>query len=181
MKATEIILAELQSVLTNVTERQTEEMCNILLSARKILLCGYGRSGLAAKGFAMRLAQLGLLVQVVGETVTTAIGAGDLLIIVSSSGKTEGLCSKLTKAKTLGAKSAVLTGSGDSALSQNADLAIVLEGVDNKYTSGTYSNQPLGSLFEQSAMLFLDGVILTLMARTGKSSEDLYRLHANME
>ncbi|RLG83128.1 MAG: 6-phospho-3-hexuloisomerase, partial [Thermoprotei archaeon] len=40
---------------------------------------------------------------------------------------------------------------------------------------------PLGTLFEDTAMIVLDAVISELMVRLGKSEEDLRRLHANIE
>jgi len=39
----------------------------------------------------------------------------------------------------------------------------------------------MGTLFEDSCMIFLDGVIAELMARIGISEEDMRRKHAVIE
>ncbi|MEM3163261.1 MAG: 6-phospho-3-hexuloisomerase, partial [Desulfurococcaceae archaeon] len=40
---------------------------------------------------------------------------------------------------------------------------------------------PLGTLFEDTLMVFLDGVIVELMNKLGKTEEDLKEAHANIE
>ncbi|MEM4696283.1 MAG: 6-phospho-3-hexuloisomerase, partial [Desulfurococcaceae archaeon] len=40
---------------------------------------------------------------------------------------------------------------------------------------------PLGTLFEDAAMIFLDGVVAELMEKLGKTEEDLRKQHANIE
>ena len=40
---------------------------------------------------------------------------------------------------------------------------------------------PLGTLFEDTVMVFLDSVVVELMERLGKTEEDLRAVHANIE
>lgn len=40
---------------------------------------------------------------------------------------------------------------------------------------------PLGSIFENNCMVFLDSLIVELMHRLGKTEEELRRLHATIE
>ena len=40
---------------------------------------------------------------------------------------------------------------------------------------------PLGTLFEDSCMIFLDGLVAALMRRLEKKEEDLRRKHASIE
>ncbi len=40
---------------------------------------------------------------------------------------------------------------------------------------------PLGTLFEDTTLVFLDGVIVELMHRLGKSEKELRARHANIE
>ena len=47
-------------------------------------------------------------------------------------------------------------------------------------TSGK-SIQPMGSLFEQSLLLFYDAVILRFMNKKGLNSDKMYGRHANLE
>jgi len=43
------------------------------------------------------------------------------------------------------------------------------------------TDQPLGSLFEQALLLYLDGVIvLRLMERLGMTAEDMEQIHSNL-
>ena len=60
---------------------------------------GAGRSGLAAKAFAMRLMHLGFNVYLVGETTTPAVQPDDLVIAVSGSGETPSIANLGTIAK----------------------------------------------------------------------------------
>ncbi|USS91331.1 SIS domain-containing protein [Fructilactobacillus carniphilus] len=80
------ILAELGRQDVTITKAELER----LQQALRIFVYGGGRSGLALRGLAMRLMQLGKTAYVVGETTTPAIQAGDLLLVASASGTTTG-------------------------------------------------------------------------------------------
>ena len=71
---------------------ELEHFLNKVLDVRKrkkrIYIAALGRSFLVMKAFAMRLMQLDFEVYVVGEIITPAIKAGDLLIVGSGSGNT---------------------------------------------------------------------------------------------
>ncbi len=58
-----------------------------------------GRSGLAAKAFAMRLMHLGISSYVVGETISPAIYDDDCIIAISGSGETNTIVSAARIAK----------------------------------------------------------------------------------
>jgi len=68
---------------------------------------GAGRSGLAAKAFAMRLMHLGFNVYVVGETTTPAVGPEDLVIGVSGFRETPSIANLGGIAKKIGSKLAL--------------------------------------------------------------------------
>ncbi len=40
--------------------------------------------------------------------------------------------------------------------------------------------QPMGSLFEQALLIFLDSVVLRLMTLLERTSEDMERIHSNL-
>src|SRR5690242_7825712 len=85
----ETILAEIQAVLAPVDEAQVESLVGALLGARRIVVYGAGRVGMACRGFAMRLGHLGLAAYTLGDSTVPAIGPGDLLLLCSGSGETQ--------------------------------------------------------------------------------------------
>ena len=77
-------------------------LVNGIIDSKTIFLMGAGRSGLAAKAFAMRLMHLGFDVYVVGETTTPAVQPDDLVIAVSGSGETPSIANLGVIAKKIG-------------------------------------------------------------------------------
>uniref|UniRef100_A0A7C4BA83 6-phospho-3-hexuloisomerase n=1 Tax=Thermofilum pendens TaxID=2269 RepID=A0A7C4BA83_THEPE len=162
-----------------------------LANKRKILVVGAGRSGLVAKAFAMRLMHLGFNVYVVGETITPSISEGDVLIAVSGSGSTQVVISVASAAKSVKATVIAITSFEDSPLAKISDHVVKIPGrtkvaVETDYFArqvlGLYEPiAPLGTLFEDAALLFFDGVIVALMNILGLEEKDLKEKHANVE
>uniref|UniRef100_A0A7J3X5X5 6-phospho-3-hexuloisomerase n=1 Tax=Thermofilum pendens TaxID=2269 RepID=A0A7J3X5X5_THEPE len=162
-----------------------------LANKRKILVVGAGRSGLVAKAFAMRLMHLGFNVYVVGETITPSISDGDVLIAVSGSGSTQIVISVASAAKSVKAAIVAITSFEDSPLAKMSDHVVKIPGrtkvaAETDYFArqvlGLYEPiAPLGTLFEDAAMLFFDGVIVALMNILGLEEKDLKEKHANIE
>lgn len=177
------IAEELAGTLGRVSADSGERMVDAILAAGKILVAGAGRSGFAAKAFAMRLMHMGFDAFVVGETVTPNLEARDLLIVVSGSGETGSLVMMSQKARKIGAKLAVLTIRPESTVAKLADIVIAIPAPTPKagHDSAFRSIQPMGSLFEQSAFICLDAVILRLMEKRGMDSDTMFGRHANLE
>jgi len=114
---------------------------------------------------------------VVGETTIPAIGAKDLLILCSCSGRKKGSLQLARQARQSGAIIFVLTAESDSPLARLTHHLIFFPVVLEK----DLLREPLGSLFEQSLFLYLEGVVLFLMGKTGISEEEMLRRHANLE
>jgi 6-phospho-3-hexuloisomerase len=114
----------------------------------------------------------------VGEVDTPAIKAGDLLILVSGSGGTETLLPFVKKAKSVGAKLAVVSMKAKSAMADVADLTVQI-GNDNSFplTNG----MPMGSQFELSTLIFLEAAIADVIAAKGLTEEGMRAIHANLE
>lgn len=152
--------------------------------ANRIYLTGKGRSGLAISAFANRLMHLGFKVSLIGEITTPHTKKNDLLIIGSGSGETESLVSLAKKAKKVGLKIALITMDVESSIAKIADIIIVLPGVSPKLknSSGhTKSIQPMGSAFEQISFLTYDAIVLQLMNEMGKTSDEMFSRHADLE
>jgi 6-phospho-3-hexuloisomerase len=169
------ILQEICSVLEKNSEKSEKNLVKEILSAKIIFVAGAGRSGLMAKSFAMRLMQLGLKAFVVGETTTPSITKKDLLVIVSGSGETQTILDILKESPS---KKACITAEQNSPIAKESELIIILKG---KTKEKGKSIEPLGSLFEQSALIFLDTVILGLMEKLKTKEKKMKQKHANTE
>jgi len=86
----EAVLKEVGQTLDRVEPAVVEQMVQFVAQAKSVFVAGAGRSGSMIRSFAMRLAHLGLSVQVVGEVTTCGIGSGDVLLVASGSGETRG-------------------------------------------------------------------------------------------
>ncbi|WP_146808001.1 MULTISPECIES: 6-phospho-3-hexuloisomerase [Aneurinibacillus] len=176
------IIRELSQTVDLISNEEAEKLVNGILESKKIFVAGAGRSGLMSKSFAMRMMHMGLDAYVVGETVTPNLEKDDILIIGSGSGETKSLVSMAEKAKSLGGTVAVVTIFPESTIGRLADIAIKLPGSPkDKSDSGYKTIQPMGSLFEQTLLLFYDAVILRLMEKKGLDSTTMFGRHANLE
>ncbi len=171
------------------------EFINLLAEAyekgKRVLVVGAGRSGLVGRAFAMRLMHLGLNVYVLGESITPRLGKGDLVVVISGSGRTRLVVTAAEVAKSIGARVVAVTSHPESPLGRVADLVVFVPGrtkvsdVDEYYVRQILGIHepltPLGTLFENTALAVLDGVIVELMRKLGKSEEELASRHPNIE
>ena len=102
---TESILKELGQAVSGIREEELQKAADLILGAGQIFCDGLGRSGLSCKAFAMRLMHLGCRSYFVGETTTTAIQKGDLLLLCSGSGESKALISHGKKQRKKGQRS----------------------------------------------------------------------------
>lgn len=178
---TEEILAELKGTLSLIDDREAEKLVAGMLQAKKIFVAGGGRSGFMAKSFVMRMMHMGLDAYVVGETVTPNLEADDLFIVGSGSGETQSLAAMTEKAKSIGALVVSITTNLESTIGQLADIGILIPAQAKADSASGKSIQPMGSLFEQSLLLFYDALILSYMEKKGLESGKMYGRHANLE
>lgn len=152
--------------------------------AGRIFCAAAGRSGLAMRGFAMRLMHMGRRVHVVGDVTTPSIAAGDLLLIGSGSGSTASLVQTAGKAKSIGTRIALITIDPSSPIGEMADCVVRIPAPSPKARAGVdsvSSAQPMGSLFEQSMNILFDSTVMLLMERGGLDSAAMFTRHANLE
>lgn len=172
----ETVLAELAQLPKFIDSQNMEELLRAITSAGKIAVLGAGRSGLALKMVAMRLRHLGFDAYAAGETISPALGSGDLLIVASGSGRTASICAIAHRARQGGATVWALTGTTSSPLAETAHYLTLLP------TGATaHSVQFGGSLFEASVLLLGDALVLELLQRTGQGHQDLMARHTNLE
>ena len=192
LSAIEAILDNIRDAEEYVVEEDIANFIEIITTADNIFVTGAGRSGLAAKAFAMRLMHLGLSSYVVGETISPAINAGDCILAISGSGETNTIVTAARISKKRGAKVLALTSYPESSLGQLADGIIHVKGrtkveVDDenylkRQIKGNYTSlTPLGTAFELTSLVFLDGLVSELMEAMGKTEEDLKNRHTVLE
>ncbi|MED4096944.1 6-phospho-3-hexuloisomerase [Peribacillus simplex] len=176
------IIKELNRSVDLIANEEAEKLVNGILESKKVFVAGAGRSGFMAKSFAMRMMHMGIDSYVIGETVTPNFEKEDILIIGSGSGETKSLVSMAEKAKSIGGKIATVTIFPDSTIGQLADITIKLPGSPKDQSEGDYKTiQPMGSLFEQTLLLFYDASILRFMEKKGLDTNNMYGRHANLE
>ncbi|MBI3843596.1 MAG: SIS domain-containing protein [Planctomycetes bacterium] len=174
-KAVEIA-NDVTAVLERVKPEDMATLARVLWEAKSIFLLGAGRSGLVTRAFGTRLVQLGKVCHVVGESTTPAIGRGDLLLVCSRTGETKTVVVLAQTAAASGARVAVVTAQPSSAL---ADLGHPL--VHLPVSPDLSARQPLGSLFEQSLLLFLDAIAAGIAEKRPRALIQMRQRHANLE
>ncbi len=180
------ILDELRRTLNRISCNEIDSLVREVTGARRVFVAGAGRSGLVMRSFAMRLAQLGLTVHVVGETTSPAVRPGDLLLIGSGSGVTDRLVHYAGKAAEAGARVAAATAEPASPAARLADVVVVIPAPTPKSSKEAIgqeqrSGQPMGTLFEQSLGVLLDACVMLLMARLDETGRSMFARHANLE
>ena len=186
------ILENIDSAQQFLDEESVDEFENIIMNANNIFVTGAGRSGLAAKAFAMRLMHLGLSSFVVGETISPAINADDCIIAISGSGETNTIVSAAKIAKNRGSKVLAVTSYPESTLGQLADGYLFVKGRTKKEVDdenymkrqihGNYTSlTPLGTAFELTTLVFLDAVVSELMEKMEQTESDLKARHTVLE
>lgn len=180
---TKTVIAELERTLTAISPEEAGRLCDLILQARSIFVAGAGRSGLAMRGFAMRLMHMGFSVHVPGDLTTPPLQRGDLLLIGSGSGETASLVAMAEKAKALGGRVALITILPDSTIGKMSEVTVRIPAPTPKATGTAQfaSVQPMGTLFEQSLMIFLDLMVLRLMDKKGIDATRMFERHANLE
>ncbi|WP_413375378.1 6-phospho-3-hexuloisomerase [Alkalihalobacillus sp. 1P02AB] len=176
------VVHELNQTVHLIHDSEAEKLINQILKSKKIFVAGAGRSGLMGKSFVMRMMHMGIDAYVVGETVTANLEKDDLLIIGSGSGETKTLVAIAEKAKSLGGTVAAITISPESTIAKLADIVVKLPGATKDQSESDYKTiQPMGSLFEQTMLLFYDALILRFMEKKNLDSNKMYGKHANLE
>jgi 6-phospho-3-hexuloisomerase len=176
------ILKEINTVLGNVSEEQLQKIAGELQKAKRIFIIGEGRSGLMAKSFAMRLMHLGASVFVVGETITPAIGEGDLLVAVSGSGTTKSVIWTAEKAQSIGFSVIAVTTNPESPLGTAAGEILHVPAATKYRREGELKTiQPLGSLFDQCVHLLFDSICLYYSSLNEVDNDKAFSRHSNLE
>ena len=167
------LLGKLNAALGQLPGEAVERAARCVLAHDRVFVGAAGRSGLMLRAFAMRLMQMGRTVYVAGETVTPAIGEGDLLFLASASGATQSVIRYAEVAKGAGADLFVVTAAEVSPLTAVHPADIVLPCGSKDQPAG----QIMGTLFEEALLILCDAVVQSLPA----DPDSMRRRHANLE
>jgi 6-phospho-3-hexuloisomerase len=177
-----MILKEISFVFSDIDENQVKALSDAIMRSGKIVVCGAGRVGMAARGFAMRLGHLGLVAYCLGDATVPSIGKGDLFLISSGSGETQTIYDLVVRAKENKATIALITGNPDSRMGRLADVIVSIKAPSKtKPVDNFQSVQPMTTLNEQSLGIFFDALTLCLMGRKGETHETMWARHSNLE
>ncbi|WP_296798588.1 6-phospho-3-hexuloisomerase [uncultured Methanobrevibacter sp.] len=195
----ELMKSSIKAIIGNIVsaeefldEKDVENFEDIIIEAENVFVTGAGRSGLAAKAFAMRLMHLGVSAYVVGETISPAINGNDCIIAISGSGETNTIVSAANIAKNRGSKVLAVTSYPESTLGKLADTCLLVKGRtmqevdDENYMKrqiyGNYTSlTPLGTAFELTTLVFLDAIVSELMEKMHQTESDLKARHTVLE
>ncbi|PWR74078.1 6-phospho-3-hexuloisomerase [Methanospirillum lacunae] len=188
-----LMASRIDAIASHLSDEEVSRFIKELMEAKRIYVMGAGRSGLVAKAFAMRLMHLGMISYVVGETITPALQKGDVIVVLSGSGKTRTIAEIVQTAKEIEGRICLITSNPDSVIGNMADSCVVIENYRDKVPDESVefdirqmlgehrSFAPLGTLFETAAMTFCDAVISRLMEITSTDEAELKGRHANIE
>lgn len=195
----ELMKSSIKAIIGNIVsaeefldEESIDKFEDIIIESQNVFVTGAGRSGLAAKAFAMRLMHLGVSAYVVGETISPAIYENDCIVAISGSGETNTIVSAATIAKKRGSKVLAVTSYPESTLGKLADTCLLVKGRtkqevdDENYMKrqiyGNYTSlTPLGTAFELTTLVFLDAIVSELMEKMHQTESDLKARHTVLE
>ncbi len=176
-------LAEIEKLMAEMSEDAPQELMRLIQNARSVFASGKGRSGYIASCLAMRLMQMGFTVYVPGEATCPRIGAEDLMIAVSCSGRTVTTVELARISQNSGADVVAVTADPESPLAEISDHVILVpvQGTDVKqsyrYVIGPHNN----TLFEEALLLYFDAVIQYMLSHEGIPPSRLQAMHTNLE
>jgi 6-phospho-3-hexuloisomerase len=150
--------------------------------AERIITIGVGREGLSTRAFTMYLMHLDFDMHWVWDDTTPSLGKGDLLIATSVCVEIGLIHYVVEKAKSRGARVALVTGDPYKKTAPLADhILFVPASVYLGSADVVPSCQPMGNLFEQNHLITFDMVIMGSVERTKMTREKMEGNYRNLE
>jgi len=179
IESIDYIQQKIKDILNKVDSKEIEKVKKLFLESNRVFVYGAGRSGLVAKAFAIRLVHLGYYTFVIGETITGPVQKGDLVVIISGSGETIPAVMTAEISNNLEAKIISITGKKNSGIAKFADITLFISASCDEPKRKKYA--PLGTLFEASVWILLDGIIASLLESKKETEENMRSRHAILE
>jgi len=111
----------------------------------------------------------------VGETITPIVEEGHLVIIVSYTGETMSAIQTANIVRRVGAKVITITASAHSKLASASNHVVVIDAPKDEDKKRL---APLGTLFEDATLIYLDSIVAQLMEKLGQSEGSMRKRHA---
>lgn len=169
------MVSEISAILDKVEEGQLERILTYIDKDTRIFLAGNGRSGLIARGFAIRLVQLGYTVYVTGETIVPQMKKGDLFIAITGSGETQCIVHETKRAVEQECNVVAITSKPLSSIASLANMVLIVPGArEEKPKTGTTHLWMMCCLFEHSLHITLDALCIMVARRDGCTEEEMH-------
>ncbi|MGD2028988.1 MAG: SIS domain-containing protein [Desulfobacterales bacterium] len=176
------VLEENRPLVQRLSDKAAQNFLQKILDAKSIFFSAQGRAGFILRCFCMRLMHLGFSVYFCGETITPAITPDDLLIVLSGSGETPSTLESVRSAKKYHAKTCGILGNMESRIASMVDMSLHIPGTTKLCREGEpHSLQMAGSLFEQTAFLFLEAIVLDIYQKRKKDVGSVSSRHTVIE
>ncbi len=169
------ILREMAEALSRVDPSQVNAAIEAFAAAKKIFIYGVGRSGLVGQAFAVRLVQMGFDVHFVGDMTTPFVTSADVVIIVSNTGETMSAVQTANIVRRVGAQVIGVTSNPNSKLAHACNIMLEVGQVKDEQKKRL---APLGTIFEDAALVMFDSMVPVLMGRMDQNEASLRRRHA---
>ncbi len=176
-KALKYLTEGIHKTIDSIDCRLTDDLVQAILDADRVFLYGAGRSGFVARCFAMRLGHLGIRVVRMSIDETDPSGERDLAIIVSGTGETKSSIFYARSSQDGGSKVACITENPTSPLCEMCDIVIHLD-APKEPESRIYA--PMGTIFEDTCLIFLDTVVVDLMVKLDETEETMRNRHGQL-
>ena len=179
LESIDYIQRKIKDILEQVSQEDIDQVKQLFFKSNRIFVYGAGRSGLVAKAFAIRLMHLGFQTFVIGETISAPVTKDDLVVIVSGSGETIPAVMTAEIAQNLGANVVSITGKKRSEIARFANVTLLIKASCDEKDRKKFA--PLGTLFEASVWILLDGIIADLLDSKNETEENMRSRHATLE
>ena len=182
LQTADSVIDELVRTLHSIDAGETEQMVEMILSARKVFFIGVGRVMLSLQAIAKRWAHLGIDTHLVGEITEPAFTNEDILIVGSGSGNSLFPVAIAGKAHGIGAKIIHIGSNRNGNVGKYSSLMVRIPVRTKEYLQDELDSiQPMSSLFEQSLLLLGDIVAKIIIDKQGLDLKGLWQFHANLE
>jgi 6-phospho-3-hexuloisomerase len=177
----ERMLAEIQVGLEAIDDAIMETFLHEVQQAGRVFVFGQGREGYILRAFTMRLMHLGMDAHYLWHPALPPARPGDLFITSSGTGDLLTIRTLIEIARTHGCRVALMTAQPEAGLGTLCDLVITVPVKTMAEDASRRALQPLGSVFEQVQLLWLDAAILHLIEVMQLDDAAMRQRHTNWE
>ena len=175
-------LDEIRRVFERIDGDRIAPALRAIADANRVICYAGGREGLGLKFFVMRLMHLGKDAHWAWDDTAPSCGRGDVFLASCGSGGYNHIFYTAERAKEKGATLITITASPESEFAKLADFVIHLPAAAYLASGDLVpTRQPMGNLYEQSAVIMYDMFSIMLKDIMNVTSEEMEARHRNYE